>query len=91
MVMVPVLSSTTVSSLWAVSKASDERMRMPAPAPFPVPTVIDRGVARPRAQGQAMISTDTAATMAKMKVGGGPTNDQATKDQIAIAMTAGTK
>ena len=56
--MVPVLSSTMVSSLCAVSSASAERIRMPAWAPFPVPTMIDSGVARPSAQGQAMISTD---------------------------------
>ena len=59
-VMVPVLSSTIVSSLCAVSRASAERIRMPAWAPLPVPTMIDSGVARPSAHGQAMISTATA-------------------------------
>ena len=44
--------------------ASAERMRVPFSAPLPVPTMIDSGVARPRAQGQAMISTATAATRA---------------------------
>jgi len=90
-VMVPVLSSTTMSSLCAVSKASAERIRMPFVAPLPVATVIDIGVARPRAHGQAMISTDTAATRAKMNAGGGPTSTQATKVQMAMAITAGTK
>ena len=35
---------------------------MPCSAPLPVPTVIDIGVASPKAQGQAMIRTETAAT-----------------------------
>ena len=56
-----------------------------------MPTVIDMGVASPRAQGQAMISTDTAATSAKMNTGGGPTSTQATKVHTAITITAGTK
>jgi hypothetical protein len=53
--MVPVLSSTTVSSCCAVSSASAERMRIPCRAPLPVPTMIDRGVARPSAHGQVVI------------------------------------
>ena len=90
-VRVPVLSRMIVCNLWAVSKASAERIRMPCAAPLPVPTVIDMGVASPRAQGQAMISTDTAATSAKMNTGGGPTSTQATKVHTAITITAGTK
>ena len=39
-------------------------MSTPAVAPRPVPTMIAMGVARPRAQGQAMMSTATAATSA---------------------------
>ena len=58
--MVPVLSSTTVSSLCAVSSASADRIRIPARAPLPVPTWMDSGVARPSAHGQAMISTAIA-------------------------------
>jgi hypothetical protein len=91
LVMVPVLSSTTVFSLWAVSSASAERIRMPLAAAFPVATVIESGVARPSAQGQAMISTATAATRANTPAGGGPKTHHAAKVQIAIAMTAGTK
>ena len=91
LVMVPVLSSTTVSSLCAFSSASAERIRMPFVAPLPVPTVIDMGVARPSAHGQAMISTDTVATSAKIRAGGGPTIAQTAKVQIAIMITAGTK
>ena len=39
-------------------------MMMPSWAPRPVPTMIAVGVARPRAHGQAMISTATAAVNA---------------------------
>ena len=44
------------------SSASAFLISTPACAPRPTPTMIDIGVARPSAQGQAMISTDTAAT-----------------------------
>ncbi len=64
---------------------------MPCAAPLPVPTVIDIGVANPKAQGQAMINTDTAATRAKMNTGGGPNSTQAAKVHTAIMITAGTK
>ncbi len=64
---------------------------MPCVAPLPVPTVTDIGVARPRAHGQAMISTDTAATRAKMNTGGGPNTNQATEAHTAITMITGTK
>ena len=63
-VIVPVLSKTTVLSFCAVSSASPLRIRMPCSAPWPVPTMIAVGVARPRAQGQAMISTATAFSVA---------------------------
>jgi hypothetical protein len=89
--MVPVLSRTTVSSFCAVSSASAERIRMPAWAPFPVATMIDSGVARPSAQGQAMISTATAATSARVNAGAGPATNQIANVAIAIAMTTGTK
>src|SRR5262249_27482091 len=60
-------------------------------APFPVPTMIDSGVARPSAHGQAMISTDTAATRAKVSAGAGPAVNQMVNVTMAMAMTAGTK
>ncbi len=44
------------------SNASAFLIKTPACAPRPTPTMIDIGVARPSAQGQAMISTVTAAT-----------------------------
>ena len=63
-VSVPVLSTTSVSTLAKRSSASAFLIRTPAWAPRPVPTMIDIGVARPSAQGQAMIRTETAATRA---------------------------
>ena len=61
-VSVPVLSTTSVSTFSKRSSASAFLISTPARAPRPTPTMIDIGVARPSAQGQAMISTDTAAT-----------------------------
>ncbi len=63
-VSVPVLSTTTVSTFSKVSSASAFFIRTPFCAPFPVPTMIDIGVASPSAQGQAIISTATALTIA---------------------------
>ena len=56
-VIVPVLSITTVSILWAVSRASPDFIRIPFSAPLPVPTIIATGVARPREQGQDITKT----------------------------------
>ena len=61
-VTVPVLSNTTAVSPRTRWSASLDLKRIPFSAPRPMPTVIDIGVARPSAQGQAMISTETAAT-----------------------------
>ena len=61
-VRVPVLSMTTVSTFSKISRASASRISTPVAAPRPVPTMIDIGVARPRAQGQAIIRTATALT-----------------------------
>ena len=52
--------------------------------------MIDIGVARPSAQGQAMISTETAASSACGSRGAGPTSAQATKATTAAADHAGT-
>ena len=48
------------------------------------------GTASPIAQGQAMISTVTAATSALRKAGSGPRSNQSTKVAIATEITAGT-
>ena len=47
--------------------------------PRPTPTMIDIGVARPSAHGQAMIRTATAFTIAWARRGSGPIQTQATK------------
>ena len=59
-VSVPVLSKATVRMRCATSSASASRIRMPAWAATPVPAMMAAGVARPRAQGQAITRTDTA-------------------------------
>ena len=63
-VSVPVLSTTSVSTASRTSTARASRIRIPAAAPRPVATMIDIGVARPSAHGQAMISTATEFTSA---------------------------
>ena len=72
-VSVPVLSTTSVSTFSMRSSASAFLISTPISAPRPTPTMIDIGVASPSAHGQAMMSTDTAATRAKVKRGSGPT------------------
>ena len=60
-VIVPVLSRTTMPIFSAAWMASMSRMRMPRRAPLPVATMMAAGMANPRAQGQAMISTEQTA------------------------------
>ena len=52
--------------------------------------MIEVGVARPIAQGQAMISTATALTRPKVRAGAGPDSSQTTKVDSAASITAGT-
>ena len=52
--------------------------------------MIDIGVARPSAHGQAMMRTDTAAMRPYVKRGSGPNSPQAANAIRAMAMTAGT-
>ena len=66
-------------------------MRIPVSAPLPVPTMIAVGVARPIAQGQAMISTLIAAVSASVKRGSGPSSNQAPNVSAARTSTSGTK
>ena len=70
-VIVPVLSSTTVVTCRAVSSASPLADQDAGLGALAVPTMIAVGVASPRAQGQAMISTATAFSTAKVKAGVG--------------------
>ena len=78
-VSVPVLSTTSVSIFSIRSSASAFLISTPACAPRPTPTMIDIGVASPSAQGQAMISTLTAATRPNAIRGSGPNNAQTPK------------
>ncbi len=55
-------------TLCAVSSGSPPLMRIPFCAPTPVPTMTAVGVARPRAQGQAMASTEIAHRNANWNV-----------------------
>ena len=63
-VTVPVLSNTTQVSLPADCSASPLRIRMPFCAARPTATMMEMGVANPKAQGQAMTSTVIAVTKA---------------------------
>ena len=91
-VIVPVLSSTSVWSLYAVSSASPPLISTPCSAPRPVPTMIAVGVARPNAHGHAMMSTETAATSASVKrVSCGASRNQPTNVAIAMQSTTGVK
>ena len=72
------------------SSASAFLISTPACAPRPTPTMIDIGVASPSAQGQAMMSTLTAATRPNAMRGSGPKYDQTPKAISATAITAGT-
>ena len=60
-------------------------------APLPVATMIDMGVARPRAQGQAIMSTATALINACAIFGSGPNKLHTIKVITAEPTTAGTK
>ena len=88
-VRVPVLSRTIVCSLVAFSSASLSLKRIPFSAPLPVPAMIAVGVARPRAQGQAMMRTATNRIMAGTN--SPPRLHQRMKVKKAIPITPGTK
>ena len=87
-VTVPVLSSTTVFTSWAVSSASADLMRMPLVAPRPVPTMMAVGVARPSAHGHEMTSTLMACDMAVSSVE--PPSIHTANVTTATTMTTGT-
>ena len=88
-VTVPVLSRTIVSTRRVDSRTSGPLIRMPSWAPRPVPTISAVGVASPRAHGQAMISTATAA----VKAAGSPSPVPIQNPSVptARAITIGTK
>ena len=66
-VSVPVLSNTTVSIIYIVSRADAFLKSIPFFAPWPVPTIIATGVANPRAQGHDITNTEMAKLSANSK------------------------
>ena len=64
LVIVPVLSSTTVSTCCKRSSASPPLNNRPNSAPRPVATITAVGTASPIAHGHAMIRTEIAAATA---------------------------
>ena len=88
-VTVPVLSSRIVVIRRVCSSTSGPLIRIPSWAPRPLPTMSAVGVASPRAHGQAMISTATAAVNA---ADASPVSaSQPTSVASEIAITIGTK
>ena len=90
-VRVPVLSTINVSTFRKFSMAAASRNKTPCVAPRPVATMIDIGVARPSAHGQAMMSTATAFIKPYTQLGSGPNNPHATKVSNAMLTTVTTK
>ena len=88
-VMVPVLSNTTAVTLHSCSKLSASRINMLFSAPFPIPTIIAVGVAKPKAQGQAITNTVTEVSSACAK--SPSANIHTAKVKIASPITTGTK
>ena len=89
-VRVPVLSTTTWVRREALCRASLLRMSTLAWAARLVPTMMAIGVARPRAQGQAMTSTAMAVVRAKASRGSGPMNSHQANEAAAMRITIGT-
>ena len=86
-VTVPVLSSTTTSTPRDASSAWYSLTKIPLRAPRPHAATSAAGVARPSAQGQAMISTASPALTAPA---GAPASSQPARVAAAQARTAGT-
>ncbi len=89
--MVPVLSKIITDTLEAVCKAAPLRMSTPASAALPTPTITDIGVAKPKAQGQAMMRTVVNDTIANAIRGSGPKLSQSRALANAIIIMTGTK
>ena len=70
--------------------ASASRNRTPTLAARPVATMMDIGVARPRAQGQAMMSTATALRTPNTQDGSGPKKPQTRRVLRDMPSTAST-
>ena len=97
-VSVPVLSRTMVSTFSNASRDSAFFTRTPSRAPRPTPTMMDIGVAKPSAQGQAMMRTATAPASARAaacsgaaaRQGSVPSHNQSARVKTAAPITAGT-
>ena len=89
LVMVPVLSSATICTFPASSRETAVLNMMPCLAPMPLPTMIATGVARPRAQGQLITSTEIPLARANPKLC--PASSHTRVVTTAMVMTAGTK
>ena len=89
LVIVPVLSNTTTSIRPDDSSAWWPLMKMPSCAPRPQAATSAAGVARPSAQGQAMISTASPALNARSAAA--PASSQPAKVTTAAMSTSGTK
>ncbi len=91
LVRVPVLSRATTRASCSVCSASPLRKSTPSSAALPVPTMMLTGVARPMAQGQAIISTATVLTRAKVRAFSPPNTSHTKAVRAAMASTMGTK
>ncbi len=90
-VIVPVLSRITAFTLWPSSKLSASFIKILFSAPLPIPTIMAVGVAKPKAQGQAITNTATEVNKACEKALSSPTDIQTMKVTMEIPNTTGTK
>ena len=88
-VIVPVLSNTTVSMRRVLCNTSTPLMTIPICAARPLPTINAVGVAKPSAQGHAIINTATAAVNASEV--DEPTKNHPINVAIDNPITVGTK
>ena len=88
LVMVPVLSSATISILPASSRETAVLNIMPCFAPMPLPTIMATGVASPSAHGQLMTRTEMPRASAKPTLW--PASSHTMVVMTAIVITVGT-
>ena len=96
MVIVPVLSTITVSTLCNFSSVAASLIKIPSRAPLPTPTIIAVGVASPSAQGQAITKMPTKETRPNERACENPSELGLKRSHIpkvkkAITSTIGTK
>ena len=88
LVIVPVLSSATISTFPVSSNDTAVLNIIPFLAPIPFPTMIATGVASPNAHGQLITSTEIPRASAKPT--DAPASSQTAIVTAAIPMTIGT-